>query len=346
MTPARFHEIASRYPRLRVAVIGDVCLDRYLEIDPAKAEKSIETGLPVFNVTRVRSQPGGAGTIINNLAALGVGEIIPVAFCGEDGEGWELARALAQRPGVSLKHFLRTGERRTFTYTKPLMMPARRSGRRKEADTPRELNRLDFKNWTPTPATVEDRIIHSVQSLARRADAFILLDQVDAANTGVLTGRVLKAIGGIASREPGLFVLGDSRRGFRHFPPVAFKMNAQELAKATNQAAIGSVKRICQRAASIASQTGRHVFVTLAERGIVGAAPDGHTEHAPALPVRGQIDIVGAGDAVTANLVTSLLAGASLRESLEIANAAASIVIHQVGTTGTASREELGKLLA
>ena len=44
---------------------------------------------------RVRAQPGGAGTILNNLVALGVGRIVPVGFCGDDGEGYELRRELA-----------------------------------------------------------------------------------------------------------------------------------------------------------------------------------------------------------------------------------------------------------
>ena len=83
--------------------------------------------------------------------------------------------------------------------------------------------------------------------------------------------------------------------------------------------------------------TGQPVFVTLAEQGIVGAAPAGRPEHVPAHPVRGEIDIVGAGDAVTANLAAALAAGASHHEAMELAMAAASIVIHQLGTTGTAS---------
>src|SRR5881628_2301320 len=105
LDPLRLQEISARYPSLRLAVVGDFCLDRYLEIDPAKQETSIETGLPVHNVVQVRSQPGAAGTILNNLVALGIGEIYPVAFCGEDGEGWELWRALHQLPGVRMDHF-------------------------------------------------------------------------------------------------------------------------------------------------------------------------------------------------------------------------------------------------
>ena len=49
-----FQEITGRYAALRIAVVGDYSCDRYLEIDPAKTETSIETGLPVHNVTRVR----------------------------------------------------------------------------------------------------------------------------------------------------------------------------------------------------------------------------------------------------------------------------------------------------
>ena len=67
MTPERFQHITSSYKDLKIAVIGDFCLDRYLEIDTGRQEISIETNLPVYNVTRVRAQPGGAGTIVNNL---------------------------------------------------------------------------------------------------------------------------------------------------------------------------------------------------------------------------------------------------------------------------------------
>ena len=90
---------------------------------------------------------------------------------------------------------------------------------------------------------------------------------------------------------------------------------------------------------------GRPVFVTLAEQGIVGAAADGLVEHVPALPLRGPIDIVGAGDAVTANLAAALSCGASLGESLELAAIASSVVIHQLGTTGTARIADLAALV-
>lgn len=338
MNAGRFEAITGRYPGLRLAVVGDFCLDRYLEIDPARTETSLETSLPAYNVTNVRSQPGGAGTVLNNLVALGVGAIFPIGFAGEDGEGYELRRALAAKPGVRLDHFIQTGERHTFTYCKPLVL--------EPGKPPRELNRFDQKNWTPTPHALSERLSVAISSIADTLHAIALMGQVDAPETGVLTAPVLATLGTIAGADPGRWILADSRLSLRGFPPLVFKMNAAELAALTGAKPSAAVADIAAVAARLARQNGRPVFVTLAERGIVGASPDGTTEHAPSLPVRGEIDIVGAGDAVSANLIAALAAGATLREAMELANLAASVVVHQLGTTGSATVSQLRQLLS
>lgn len=328
---------AQRYARLRLAVVGDFCLDRYFEIDPARQERSIETGRPVHNVVRVRAQAGAAGTIVNNLVALGVGAIHAVGFCGTDGEGHELRRALASMPGLNLRHFIETEERRTFTYGKPLVMHLDRP--------PEELDRLDSKNWTPTPAAVEERLISAIQDLASSVDAIILMDQVDVAETGVVTRRVREAAGALARGRPDLLILADSRRGLGDYPSLEFKMNAAEL-RTLMGTETADLDKVRTEAARLAQRTGRKVFVTMAENGLIGAEPDGSVQFVPSLPVRGPIDVVGAGDAVTANLTAALASGSSLLEALTLASAAASIVIHQLGTTGTASVAQIEELLA
>jgi len=340
MTPERFQEIASKYPKLRVAVVGDFCLDRYLELDPARAETSIETGLPVYNVVNVRAQPGGAGTIVNNLVALGVGTIIPVSFRGDDGEGYELERGLGRLPGLRLDHFLTAPERRTFTYCKPLLV--------EPGKPPVELNRLDSKNWTRTPPELEARLAESLRAVAPAVDAIIVLEQVDAPETGVVTRALLDVLGEIAEARPALPILADSRQGLRGWPPVSFKMNAAELATLLGRSGDHELDDVKEAASQMAVQQGRPVFVTLSERGIVAAGPGPGiaAEHVPSLPLRGPIDIVGAGDSVTANLAAALAAGASLREAIAVASIASSHVIHQLGTTGTASVADIGALLS
>ncbi len=336
MTPLRFQAVTSRYSGLRIAVVGDFCLDRYLEIDPAREETSIETGLPVHNVVRVRAQPGGAGTVLNNLVALGIGAIEVVGFRGDDGEGYELQRGLEASPGVSTAHFLTTPLRRTFTYCKPLLV---------EPDqAPIELNRLDSKNWTTTPAEIEARLSQSLREVAPRVDAVIVLEQVDQAETGVVTRGLLDTLRSVAEEHPDLPILADSRRGLGGWPSVGFKMNAAELSALLGRAEVSAVDDVKRAAVDLADRNGRPVFVTLAERGIVAASPGEPAEHAPALPVRGPIDVVGAGDSVTANLAAALAAGASVREAVDLAVIASSIVVHQLGTTGVAPLKDLAAL--
>ena len=122
-------------------------------------------------------------------------------------------------------------------------------------------------------------------------------------------------------------------------------MNSAELSALAGCPDPAQLEELKAVAAVLARKQVRHVFVTLSERGILGASPEGRVEHVPALPVRGPIDIVGAGDAVTANLTAALAAGATLREVMEIAMAAAAIVIHELGTTGTASVNQIRSVL-
>src|SRR5881227_1594937 len=138
LTDARIEAVLTRLPFLTVGVLGDLFLDRYLDLDASLTEPSLETGLDAYQVVRVRSQPGAAGTVINNLAALGVGRIVPVAVIGDDGEGYELRQALAKMPAVDQAHILAWDGRRTPTYTKPML--------ESPDEPPRELIRLDIKN--------------------------------------------------------------------------------------------------------------------------------------------------------------------------------------------------------
>ena len=90
--------------------------------------------------------------------------------------------------------------------------------------------------------------------------------------------------------------------------------------------------------AEVARRDGRNTYVTLAERGIVGSLPDGTTVHVPALPLRGEIDIVGADDSVTANLTAATAARATLGEALQLASAAkvkgnATLPAHRIDLT-------------
>jgi len=88
----------------------------------------------------------------------------------------------------------------------------------------------------------------------------------------------------------------------------------------------------------LCKRTNRSVVITLGGEGIYMLEQlDGPGMTIPAIPVEGPMDIVGAGDSVNASVGAALCAGATLAEAGFLGNLVASIVIQQVGVTGTAT---------
>ncbi len=107
---------------------------------------------------------------------------------GDDGNGYELQRALAAT-GVVIAPLSASRERFTPTYIKP-----RRDGR--------ELNRLDVKNRVLLPAEIESAVIARLRDLLPRVDGVIAVDQVQESNGGVITDCVRTEIAARAREHP------------------------------------------------------------------------------------------------------------------------------------------------
>jgi rfaE bifunctional protein kinase chain/domain len=319
--------LLGRIPALTVGVLGDLFLDRYLDLDAGLTEPSLETGLDAYQVVGVRPSPGAAGTVVNNLAALGVGRVCPVAVIGDDGEGYELRQALRALPPVDLAGVQVSTARRTPTYTKPLLHEPGRP--------PRELNRLDVKNRRPLPPDLEAGILDFLERLWPELDALVVLDQVSEADCGVVTARVRQRLADLGSADPGKFVLADSRLRVGLFRGVGLKPNREECLGAVSGSG-ADAGALPEAARALARQAGRPVFCTAGERGILLAEGDRAT-WVPAYPVAGPIDVVGAGDSTSAALACAAAGGAGLAQAAAFGNLVASITIQQLGTTGTAS---------
>ena len=323
-------QILRRLPGLTVGVLGDLFLDRYLDIDAALTEPSLETGLDAYQVTRVRSCPGAAGTVINNLAALGVGRIFPISLIGDDGEGHELRQALDALGMVDTSAVFFGEQRRTPTYTKPMLWRA--------GEPPRELNRLDIKNRAPQPRAAEDLVLKALADEWRRLDALVVLDQVSEADCGVLTTRVRERLAEEGAARPTLFVLADSRECIGRFRSVALKPNLRECLAVTGESDAAAA------AARLARQAGRSVFCTCGEEGILLADPsrgDAPPVRVAGYPVDGPTDPVGAGDSTSAGIVCARAAGATPEQAAAFGCLVASITVQQIGTTGTATPEQV-----
>jgi bifunctional ADP-heptose synthase (sugar kinase/adenylyltransferase) len=330
LSQSTLETILGTIPRLALAVVGDLFLDRYLDIDPRLTEPSLETGLDAYQVVRVRPSPGAAGTVVNNLAALGVGRVEVISVIGDDGEGYELCQALGALGPVRAENVFSSAARRTPTYTKPMLL--------EPGGPPRELNRLDIKNRTPLPGDAEEQVLSALTQTWQRMDGLLVLDQVSEPGCGVVTENVRRLLARLGDADPGRMILADSREFIGRFHSVWLKPNQAECDRAAGPG------HIADGAAALAERTGRPVFCTRGERGIQVVDPrpgSGCNLVVPAYPVAGPIDVVGAGDSTSAGIACAVAAGVGLGEAAAFGNLVASITIQQIGTTGTASPQQV-----
>lgn len=319
----------------RIAVFGDYCLDKYLLIDSTRDELSRETGLTAYQVTDVRHSAGAAGTVVNNLRALGA-QVMCAGLLGDDGEGLELERALTAT-GAQTMLMTRSSQYPTNVYIKPM---------RSQADgSYQELNRLDIRSVRPLSPALEEDLIKSLRASAEWAMGVIVVDQYETRNHSAVTDRIRAELALLASRYPEKPIYVDSRRFAAAFRGIIVKCNEKELVQAIDpQADPEDLDAILRCGRALRERTGRAVVTTLGNRGAYVFESACET-HIPAFRVEGPLDIVGAGDATTAGTMLGLTLGLRLSEATLLGSCISSITIQQIGTTGTASLDQVRKRL-
>jgi rfaE bifunctional protein kinase chain/domain len=316
-------ELLDGFPRLRTLVVGDVCLDRWCRYDPALALPSAETGIPRIAVVSTEVTPGAAGTVANNLAALGAGVVSVLGIVGDDGYSHELRTALTDR-GISPDLLVEARGVPTFTYTKLL----------NSQTGAEDLPRVDFVNPHPLPVEFERELIARLDREAPSYDVIIVSDQAETSQGGVVTPLVREAVLHIAAAHPEIVVWVDSRRRAELFRGVVVKPNQSE-AEAASLRALGRVDFPALRRQI-------HAPLLIVTHGGAGAEvlSDGGTEWVPATPIENPVDICGAGDSFSAGASMALKVSGDPIAAARFGNLVASITIMKPGT-GTASPAEI-----
>lgn len=330
LTEERLEQLLEDMTRARVVLVGDLCLDAYWYADMTRSELSRETPRFPLPIVRETYSPGGAANVAANLSALGLGYVQAVGVIGEDWRGAILASELEARD-VEIATVIRSSRRTTPTYIKPIRMGY--------GEITQEDSRLDFQDFTPLPADLEDALIRILHEALEEADAVVVGDQLD---PGVVTPRVRQTLIRWAQGHPDRPVVVDSRKHIGEFTGMILKPNEMELARAMGVDVAQSLgrDRVAELGRALARAAGRPCFVTLGADGALLCREDRAT-HLPAAPVRPPLDIVGAGDAFLAASAAALAAKASYEEAGEMGNLAAAVVVEKLNQTGTASPEEI-----
>ena len=312
--------ILSQFPKLRVLVVGDVCLDRWCRYDPALADPSRETGIPRIGVIGTETTPGAAGTIAANVAALKA-QVGVLGIVGCDGFGFELNQAL-KRSGIA-SYVVQSPQVPTFTYTKLI------NSRTGEEDLPR----VDFVYTLPVPAGLEVQLTRKLEELAPSCDVILVSDQAETDHGGVITPRLREALTRIAIAHPEIVVWVDSRLRAEHFRSVIVKINrfeANEACKRTGLADWSALRRRIEAPVLMITRGGNGVHV------VHGGIP----QLVPTSDVPKPVDICGAGDSFSAGAALALKVTGDPIAAAQFGNRVAGVTIMKKGT-GTASPEEL-----
>lgn len=337
MHPDRLQELLDSFADRRVAVLGDFFLDKYLEVDPTLAEPSLETGKTAHQVVQQRRSPGAAGTVVNNLHALGCREIHALGAIGDDGEGFDLCKGLEQL-GCSTAGLLRCPELMTPTYLKPRDVGV--------TGLTGEHSRYDTKNRQPTPAPIVARLAAALSHVLPSVDAVIVMDQVELPDCGVVTAAVRDILSDQAQRFPNVRFWADSRRNIRQFRHIVTKPNQFEALGRTNPLPGDEVTKTDLWAVipRLRAETQAPVFVTWGEKGMIVSDPE--PQVIPGVSLRGPFDPTGAGDSATAGALLTLISSGSYAEAALMGNLVAAVTVRKLGTTGTASPSEVQETLA
>jgi rfaE bifunctional protein kinase chain/domain len=276
--------------------------------------------LPRVGVVSTEVTAGAAGTIANNLAALGVGRVAVLGIVGEDGFGWELDRAL-RSCGIDADLLIRSAEVPTFTYTKLI----------NDASDEEDLPRVDFIHTREISRELESRVVELFARVVSDFDVVIVSDQAETAAGGVVTPRFREALTAVASKK---IVWVDSRVRSELFRGVILKPNLDE-AEGASLRALGRIDFAALRAHTEA----RLLVITRGGEGALVVDELGETM-VDGRAVEKPVDICGAGDSFSAGAAMTLAVTGSGVEAAQFGNLVASITIMKKGT-GTASPEEV-----
>lgn len=308
-----------RVGRPRVAVVGDLILDRYVVGDVARI--SPEAPIPVLAARREELRLGGAGNVAANLAAMGA-EVAMVALVGDDGLG-RAVRELLEDLSIDASGVQVDGERPTIEKTRLL------SG-------VQQMLRVDREDPTPVEGHVEAHVLAAAREAVGRADAVVLSDYGKGLLTPAVNGALIAA-----ARERGIPCLVDPKGSdwARYQGATLVTPNRKEAEEALGRP-LRSSEEVSLGAAELIERTRLdHVVITLSADGIHHRSASGAEGRVPA-EARQVYDVTGAGDTVVSHLAIHLAAGLELGLAVALANQAAGIVVERLGTHAV-TREEL-----
>jgi D-beta-D-heptose 7-phosphate kinase/D-beta-D-heptose 1-phosphate adenosyltransferase len=311
LTPRELATLAAAAQNVTVAVVGDLMLDETWTGDVARVAP--EAPVPLLSLTAMSRRAGGAGNVVENLAALGA-RAIALGAVGDGEEGEWLARRLTHLPqacGTIVVDPIRT-------------TPVKR----RMVSEGRQILRVDQEIAAGLSPKAESELTNAALAAVVEADVVLLSDYAKGTLTPALVTAVLSA-----GRARGIPVLVDPKgRDFSHYRgATAVTPNRAELETVTGETArdLAAVAVVGERLRGSLGLDA--LLVKLSEEGML-LLERGEKPRSIRARAREVYDVTGAGDTVLAAFGLGLGCGLDLAAAAELANRAAGCAVGHVGT--------------
>ena len=300
-------------PNLRIAVIGDLMVDRYVFGDVSRI--SPEAPVPVNRVKQMKEVLGGAANVAANLANLDV-HVYVGGVAGQDTHG-NLLQDLLDSNGIDKSGVVISSERSTIT--KMRILGARQ-----------QMMRLDFETVRDVDQQEEEELIRWLTILCQKGlDGIVISDY----GKGVCTETLLRQVFNLANQYMIPTIVDPKGAQWNKYDGATFiTPNVKELSERVGYSIRNDDDNIVTAAKeALDTNNIQYIIATRSEKGISVIARDGRIWHNPATQ-QDVFDVSGAGDTVVATMICSIAANLSMRTALHVANGAAGIVVSKVGT--------------
>ena len=308
----------NRIGSIRCLVVGDLMLDEYLW---GKAERiSPEAPVQVVDVIREELRLGGAGNVVNNLAALGA-QVAVCSVVGEDDNGAALLENFNRR-GVSVDALFRDPARRTSRKTRVVA-------------SNQQIVRIDRETREALSAEMEARVCNWLSTHAAAFDVILLSDYLK----GVLTPLVIETVTAAACPAAIPVLVDPKGTDFGRYHGATILTPNRKEAEAAAGIAIRDNTSLERAAGTIMEKAGlEYLLITRSEEGMSLFSRSGEAVHIPTV-AREVFDVSGAGDTVLASLAVGVAAGLGMAEAACLANIAAGIAVGKLGTSTVSPAE-------
>lgn len=322
---AKAQETISNFKNTKILVVGDLMLDIFIWGDVKRI--SPEAPVPVVDVERESSMPGGSANVVNNVCAMG-GKCFVSGIIGDDAYGTHLINELKQE-GAQVEGILKDPGRVTTVKTRII---ARHQ----------QVVRYDREVKHALGSRFFEELKYFCSSIIDDIDAIIIEDY----GKGFVSQDLMRYLIEV-SKEKDKIVTFDPKIG-RDLDIHGITAVTPNLEEAYYFAGISDQDDSDEVIYDIGEKLikkwdAQAVLITLGDKGMYLFEKNKPPFNIPTV-AREVFDVSGAGDTVMGAFSLSLASGSNAKDAAILANFAAGVVVGKLGT-GVATAKEIIKAI-